>query len=110
MDGERLRGLKPGITWPQARAAFAVEVELLSSKQEGDSSNLRPSITSLQIGLAAPVKNASLMFMGAVVLVLLIACTNVTNLSIARTSARQGRQCAGICELCENLRSGKVTV
>jgi putative ABC transport system permease protein len=45
-------------------------------------------MTSLQDGVAGPVKNASLMFMGAVVLVLLIACTNVANLSIARTNDR----------------------
>ena len=81
--------LKPDISWPQARAAFAVEVERLSPKQEGvGNSNLRPSITSLQDGVAGPVKDASLMFMGAVVLVLLIACTNVANLSIARTNDR----------------------
>jgi len=43
---------------------------------------------SLQDGLAGPVKNASLLFMGAVVLVLLIACTNVANLLIARTADR----------------------
>jgi predicted permease len=81
--------LKPGITWPQARAAFAVEVARASAKLGGiDSSNLRPNMTSLQDGLAGPVKNASLMFMGAVVLVLLIACTNVANLMIARTTDR----------------------
>jgi putative ABC transport system permease protein len=81
--------LKPGIPWPQARAAFAVEAERLSPKLgANDNSNLRPSITSLQDGLAGPVKNASLMFMGAVVLVLLIACTNVANLLIARTTDR----------------------
>ncbi|MGA8215516.1 MAG: ABC transporter permease [Candidatus Sulfotelmatobacter sp.] len=81
--------LKPGITWPQARAALAVEVERLSSTPGGiDYSTLRPSMTSLQDGLAGPVKNASLMFMGAVVLVLLIACTNVANLLIARTTDR----------------------
>jgi putative ABC transport system permease protein len=81
--------LKPGITWPQARAALAVEVERLSPRLGGiDYSNLRPSLTSLQDGLAGPVKNASLMFMGAVVLVLLIACTNVANLLIARTTDR----------------------
>jgi predicted permease len=77
--------LKPGISWPQARAALALEVERLSSKQN---SNLRPSMTSLQDGLAGRVKNASLMFMGAVVLVLLIACTNVANLLIAGTTER----------------------
>jgi putative ABC transport system permease protein len=82
--------LKPGISWPQARAAFAVEVERLSPKQVGaaDYFNLRPSLTSLQDGLAGPVKNASLMFMGAVVLVFLIACTNVANLLVARTKDR----------------------
>ena len=83
--------LKPGISWPQARAAFAVEVERLSPKRAvavTDNSNLRPSITSLQDGLAGPVKNASLMFMGAVVLVFLIACTNVANLLLARTKDR----------------------
>jgi putative ABC transport system permease protein len=81
--------LKPGITWPQARAAFAVEAERLSPRLGGiDNSNLRPSITSLQDGLAGSVKNPALMFMGAVVLVLLIACTNVANLLIARTADR----------------------
>ena len=83
--------LKPGISWAQARAAFAVEVEHQSPPQGGiDDSTLRPSMTSLQDGLAGPVKNASLMFMGAVVLVLLIACTNVANLLIARTTDRAG--------------------
>jgi predicted permease len=68
-----------------------VEVERLSPKRAvavTDNSNLRPSITSLQDGLAGPVKNASLMFMGAVVLVFLIACTNVANLLLARTKDR----------------------
>jgi putative ABC transport system permease protein len=80
--------LRPGITWPQARAAFVVEAERLSPKQEGDNFVLRPRMTSLRDGLAGRVKTASLIFMGAVLLVLLIACTNVANLSIARTVDR----------------------
>jgi putative ABC transport system permease protein len=47
-------------------------------------------MTSLQDGLAGPVKNASLLFMGAVLLVLVIACTNVANLLMARTADRAG--------------------
>lgn len=82
--------LKPGILWSQARAALGVEAERVSSKAGGiDYSTLHPSMTSLQDGLAGPVKNASLMFMGAVVLVLLIACTNVANFSIAHTADRR---------------------
>jgi len=80
--------LRPGITWSQAQAAFAVEAERLAPKVEGGNLILHPSIMSLQDGLAGRVKNASLMFMGAVLLVLLIACTNVANLSIARTVDR----------------------
>ena len=82
--------LKPGISWPQARAALAVEVERLSSKQGADRlfSPCTQVWRSLQDGLAGPLKNASLMFMGAVLLVLLIACTNVANLQIARTTER----------------------
>jgi len=79
--------LKPDVPWPQARAAFAVEAKPLSSRQEGPD-DLHPSITSLQDALAGSVKNASLMFMGAVVLVLLIACTNVANILTARTADR----------------------
>ncbi len=80
--------LKPGITWPQARAAFAVEAERLSPKPEGNDERLRPTMTSLRDGLAGPVKDASLLFMGAVLLVLLIACTNVANLLLAGTADR----------------------
>jgi putative ABC transport system permease protein len=81
--------LKPGITWPQARAAFAVEAQRLAPNLGGvGDSSLRPTMTPLRDGLAGPVKDASLLFMGAVVLVLLIACTNVANLLIARTTDR----------------------
>jgi len=81
--------LKSGITWAQARAAFAIEVERLRSAS-GQSVNrgLFPEMISLQNEHAGPVRNASLVLMAGVVLILLIACTNVANLLIARTADR----------------------
>jgi predicted permease len=81
--------LKPGVTWPQARAAFDVEVDQRSPRPAKTANlDLRPRMMSLRDGLLGPVKDATLMLMGAVVLILLIACTNVANLLLARTADR----------------------
>jgi putative ABC transport system permease protein len=82
--------LKPGISWPQARAAFALEVAQLSQAGKFNTFNLHPQMTLLRDGLAGPVRNASLTFLGAVVFVLLIACANVANLLTASTADRVG--------------------
>jgi predicted permease len=79
--------LKPGVPWAQARAAFALEAKLLSPNQEVPDV-LHPSMTSLQDAIAGTAKNASLMLMGAVALVLLIACTNIATILTARTADR----------------------
>jgi predicted permease len=84
---ETVARLKPGVTWPQARAAFAVEANRLYLRTGGPD-DLHPSMASLQDALAGSAKNASLIFMGAMVLVLLIACTNVANILTARTADR----------------------
>jgi predicted permease len=81
--------LQPGVTWPQARAAFAVEADhLWPRRDELGNSEHYPRMTSLQDDLAGPVKNASLMLMAGVALILLIACSNVANLLLARTADR----------------------
>ena len=79
--------LKPGVPWVQARAAFAIEAKLLSEKRERLNDS-HPRMISLHDALAGSAKNASLMFMGGVLLVLLIACTNVANILTARTADR----------------------
>jgi putative ABC transport system permease protein len=78
--------LRSGISLQEARAAFAVD----TSPERGDGNNLnqRPKMISLRDALLGPVKDASLLLMGAVVLVLLIACTNLAGLLMARTAER----------------------
>jgi predicted permease len=81
--------LQPGVRWPQARAAFAVEADRLwPRRDELGNSEHDPQMTSLQDELAGPVKNASLLMLAGVVLILLIACSNVANLLLARTADR----------------------
>jgi putative ABC transport system permease protein len=86
---ETIARLSPNISSAQARAAFAVEADRLR-EQLGNSvaPGHIPAMISLQDELAGPVRNASLMLMAGVVLILLIACTNVANLLMARTADR----------------------
>jgi predicted permease len=79
--------LKPGVSWADTRAAFAVEVKRQSAKSDAPD-DLHASITSLQNALAGPAKNASFIFLGAVLFVLLIACANVGIIIAARTTDR----------------------
>lgn len=54
----------------------------------GNNLNPRPNMVSLRDALLGRVKDASLLLMAAIVLVLLIACTNLANLLMARTAER----------------------
>jgi predicted permease len=85
---EAIARLKPGITWPQAREAYAAEFTRLWPKFKIEKMKHPPRLIPLQDELAGPAKNASLLLMAGVVLILLIACTNVANLLIARTADR----------------------
>lgn len=81
--------LKPGITWAQARQAFAAEADRLWPSRTPLQKIQSPSrITELRDQLAGPTKNASLVLMACVALILLMACTNVANLLMARTADR----------------------
>src|ERR1700674_1044579 len=81
--------LKPGVTWPQARAAFEADANRLSSTPGRlDPSSPRPKIRPLREALTGPVASASLMLMAGMPLILLIACTNVANLLMARITDR----------------------
>jgi putative ABC transport system permease protein len=80
--------LRPGIGFTQARAAFAADVHHLEPHRKIRADWI-PLLMPLADELAGHVKGASLLLMGVVVLTLLIACSNLANLILARTSERQ---------------------
>lgn len=80
--------LKPGIPWQQAGGAFALEAQRLAS-QPADALQ-RPRLIPLQDAVAATGEKASLVFLAAAFLILVLACTNVANLLLARVTDRAG--------------------
>jgi putative ABC transport system permease protein len=87
---EAIARLKPGVTWAQARAAFDAEGERLWPNRTPAQRVEYPSqMLGLKDALAGPSKNASLVLMVSVAIILLIACANAANLLMARAADRR---------------------
>jgi putative ABC transport system permease protein len=79
--------LKPGVTFAEAQADLqhiAANLAAQYPKDRGVGVTIRP----LQEDRVANLRPAILLLMGAVLLILMIACSNVANLLLARNSSR----------------------
>jgi predicted permease len=84
--------LRPGSTIPQAQTEirmFQSHVGALFPWPMPASWNANASVVPLQNGMVAEVRARLLILLGAVVLILLIACSNVANLTLSRAATRE---------------------
>lgn len=80
--------LKPGVTVEQARAEVSVIAQRLEEQHPETNKNTGAHVVSITEEIVGDIRPTLLLVFGAVIFVLLVACANVANLLLARSTVR----------------------